>query len=89
MLETVTLYIRYVARGLIELISLLLFVRAILSWIPGARDTRFYGVMHMRTEPFVLPFRMLFDKIGIGQGFFLDLSFIATILTLQVIAAIL
>lgn len=82
-------YVRYIAVSLIEIISLLLFVRAILSWFPNLRDSKIYGVFYMLTEPFLMPYRLLFDKLGIGQGFFLDLSFLATILTLQFIAAIL
>lgn len=77
------------ALSLIELISLLLLVRAVLSWIPPVRDTKIYAVIGMLTEPFLMPFRLLFDRLGIGQGFFIDLSFLATILTLQLIAAIL
>lgn len=85
----ITAYIRYIALSLIELISLLLFVRAILSWIPGIYGTKVYNFFYMLTEPFLMPYRMLFDKLGIGRGFFLDLSFLATLLTLQLIAAIL
>lgn len=77
------------ALSLIELISLLLLVRAVLSWIPPVRDTKIYAVIGMLTEPFLMPFRLLFDRLGIGQGFFIDLSFLATVLTLQLIAAIL
>ncbi len=84
-----TAIVRYIAASLIELISLALFVRAILSWIPPVRESKVYGVVCMLTEPFLMPFRMLFDRLGIGQGFFIDLSFLATILTLQFIAAIL
>ncbi|MBR4941797.1 MAG: YggT family protein [Clostridia bacterium] len=84
-----TEYVRYIAGALLELISLLLLVRAILSWIPPARDTKIAQIVYMLTEPFLLPYRMLFDKLGIGRGFFLDLSFLATILTLQLLTALL
>jgi uncharacterized protein YggT (Ycf19 family) len=81
--------VRRIALGLIEMISTLLFVRAILSWIPPARESKINYIICMLTEPFLMPFRMLFDKLGIGRGFFIDLSFLATIITLQIIAAIL
>ena len=81
--------VRSIAMWLIEMISILLFVRAILSWIPPARDSKINYIICMLTEPFIMPFRMLFDKLGIGRGFFIDLSFMATIITLQIIAALL
>ena len=81
--------VRSIALGLIEMISTLLLVRAILSWIPPARDSRINYIICMLTEPFLMPFRMLFDKLGIGRGFFIDLSFMATIITLQILAALL
>ena len=84
-----TEYVRYIAGALLELISLLLLVRAILAWIPPARDKKIAQIVYMLTEPFLLPYRMLFDKLGIGRGFFLDLSFLATILTLQLLTALL
>ncbi|MBQ8897761.1 MAG: YggT family protein [Clostridia bacterium] len=81
--------VRSIAVALIEMISLLLLVRAILSWIPPARESKFGEVIGMLSEPFLMPYRLLFDKLGIGQGFFIDLSFLATIITLQIIAALL
>ncbi|MBR6771852.1 MAG: YggT family protein [Clostridia bacterium] len=84
-----TAIVRSIALGLIEMISTLLLVRAILSWIPPARDSKINYIVCMLTEPFLMPFRMLFDKLGIGRGFFIDLSFLATIITLQFLAAIL
>ena len=84
-----TAIVRSIALGLIEMISTLLLVRAILSWIPPARDSKINYIVCMLTEPFLMPFRMLFDKLGIGRGFFIDLYFLATIITLQFLAAIL
>ena len=81
--------VRRIALGLIEMISTLMLVRAILSWIPPARNSKINEIICMLTEPFIMPFRLLFDKLGIGQGFFIDLSFMASIITLQIIAALL
>ena len=77
------------ALALIELLSLLLFVRALLSWFPEANGGKFGEILEFLTEPILAPFRLLFDRLGIGLNFPLDLSFLATILTLQLLSALL
>ena len=84
-----TAIVRAAALSLIELISLLLFVRAILSWFTGISGGRLYEILCFLTEPILMPFRILFDKLGIGRTFPLDLSFLATILTLQLLTVLL
>ena len=84
-----TAIVRSIALSLIELISLLLFVRAILSWFAGMSGSKFYDLLCYVKEPFLMPYRILFDKLGIGQGFPIDLSFLATVFTLQLLTVLL
>ena len=84
-----TAIVRSIALSLIELISLLLFVRAILSWFAGMGGSKFYDLLCYVTEPFLMPYRILCDKLGIGQGFPIDLSFLATVFTLQLLTVLL
>ena len=79
--------VRAATLALIELLSLLLFIRAILSWFPEIADGKLYDFLCFLTEPILSPFRVLFDKLGIGLNFPLDLSYLATILTLQLLSA--
>lgn len=85
----VTAVVRSIALSLIELISLLLLIRAILSWLTGLGGNRLYDLLCSVTEPFLMPYRLLFDRLGIGQGFPIDLSYLATVLTLQILATLL
>lgn len=84
-----TAIVRSIAVSLIELISLLLLIRAILSWFAGFGGGRLYDLLCSVTEPFLMPYRLLFDRLGIGQGFPIDLSYLATVLTLQLFASLL
>lgn len=84
-----TAIVRAAVSTLIELISLLLFVRAILSWFTGISGGRLYEIICFMTEPILMPFRILFDKLGIGRNFPIDLSFLATLFALQLLKALL
>jgi len=74
--------------AILELASVLLFVRAILSWFPGSLGGRFYRFIYALTEPILLPFRRLFDRLGIGRNLPIDLSFLAAILFIQLLATL-
>ena len=84
-----TAIVRTVAISLIEIISLLLFLRAILSWFMGYDGNRFYELLCSVTDPFLYPFRVLFDRLGIGQNCPIDLSFLATVIVLQILGNLL
>ena len=81
--------VRAAALALIELLSLLLFIRALLSWFPEMSGGKFGEILEFLTEPILAPFRLLFDRLGIGLNLPIDLSFLATILTLQLLSALL
>lgn len=84
-----TAIVRNIAISLIDIISLLLFLRAILSWFMGLGGNRFYEILCNVTDPFLYPFRALFDRIGIGQNCPIDLSFLATVIALQILGNLL
>ncbi len=86
--------IRAIVLSLIEMASILLLLRAVLSWFytpyqSGGFGSRLYTAVCQITEPILLPFRMLFDRLGIGRNFPIDLSFAATVIALQIIASVL
>lgn len=60
-----------------------MLVRAILSWFPI--DNRFVDFIYFVTEPFVAPFRMLFEKLGWFQGLPVDISFVVSYLVITVV----
>lgn len=77
------------AISLIGILQLAMFVRAILSWIPGADENRFGDFLYALTEPFIVPVRAILDRIPFFQGFPLDMSFFFTFILLSILSTIL
>ena len=85
------LYILFTAAsGVIEIITLLMFIRAILSWFPVAdRSSRFMSFLYMVTEAVISPVRRLLDRFEALKRFPIDVSFLATYLLLHLIQSFL
>lgn len=69
--------------NLLYILEILLFIRAVISWIPGAENNKFSEFIINITEPLLAPFRELVSRSAIGEGFFLDISFIVVLLILE------
>ena len=82
-------YIAWILYSLISAYKMLMLVRAICSWIPPVRDTKFFGFIHTITEPPLIPIRNLFHKISWMRNFPLDLSFLAFYILLDVVSSVL
>lgn len=68
-------------------IYLLLFARAIMSWVVMAnRNARnpLVVLLYDMTEPILYPMRALFDRLGLNRGM-IDFSFLATLFALEII----
>lgn len=68
-------------------IYLLLFARAIMSWVVMAnRNVRnpLVILLYDMTEPILYPMRALFDRLGLNRGM-IDFSFLATLFALEII----
>ena len=74
--------------ALIDIITLAMMVRAIMSWFLDESNA-IHGFFISITEPFIIPVRMLLDKLSIGRGMPIDISFLVTFLILSVLEAIL
>ena len=62
-------------RALLSIVQLCFLVRAILSWFPIREDNPFLILVSMVTEPFIMPFRALFEHFGWFRNFPLDMPF--------------
>lgn len=69
---------------LILAIEIILFVRAILSWIPESDNSRFGQIIYKLTEPLLIPFRKLVSRSSVLDNVFIDVSFIVAILVLEI-----
>ena len=88
-MNAINLLVRRVAFLLIEVLQTLMLVLALMSWIPGLRQTRLYQMLTMVVEPIIDPFRRLLYRIPGMDQFPLDLSFMAAWLTLSMLAGLL
>lgn len=73
----------------IEILQLIMLVRAIMSWIPGLDGTPFSDFVFTLTEWVITPMRSLFDRFGWGNGMMIDLPFFATFILLSVVSSVL
>ncbi|MBO7250776.1 MAG: YggT family protein [Clostridia bacterium] len=72
----------------IELISLAMFVRAIMSWFFDI-DGKFVRFLYVFTEPAIMPMRRLFDKMNWFHDVPIDMAYSATFIVLVLIQILL
>ena len=60
----------------IDILSVAMFVRAILSWFTMGEQTRIGTFMYVVTEPVIMPIRALCNRFGWFQGVPLDMPFL-------------
>jgi YggT family protein len=70
------------------ILTMCMFIRAIMSWFPGGRRSFIYNGLSVITEPFVSPVRKLIQKSPLGGGV-LDFSFIIVLVLIRVITPVL
>lgn len=67
----------------------LMFIRAILSWIPGLQDNIIARFIYGITEPFIAPVREFMNRFEFVRTMPVDLSFIVTYILLVFIQGLL
>ena len=67
----------------IDILSMAMFVRAILSWFTMGEQTRIGTFMYVVTEPVIMPIRALCNRFGWFQGIPLDMPFLITMVILS------
>ena len=67
----------------IDILSVAMFVRAILSWFTMGEQTRIGAFLYVVTEPIILPIRALCARFGWFQGTPLDMPFLLTMVMLS------
>lgn len=66
------------------ILRMCMFVRAIMSWFPGSRQSFLSRFLIAITEPIISPIRKLISKTPMGGGM-IDLSFIITLILLMIL----
>ena len=85
----ITYVISNAAYLLIGAMQLLMFVRAILSWIPTMEDNAFAVFVYQVTEFVIYPVRCLLERSEFIASMPLDLSFFVTFILLSVVQTLL
>ena len=73
--------------GFLMFLQIAMMVRAILSWFPI--ENRIVDIVYAVTEPFIYPFRRLFEKLNWFQGFPLDMAFMASYIAINILSILL
>ena len=73
---------------LLSAVQLAMLIRAILSWFP-MDSNKFLDFLYAITEPFIVPIRMLFQKMNWFQNLPIDISFMVAYLLLSLISMLL
>ena len=86
----------YFVYFIVNLVRILLFVvqaamlfRAILSWFFMDDDNRVTRILYAITEPFIIPVRALFEKMGWFRNLPVDISFFVTYSLMSIIGMML
>ena len=74
--------------ALLRIISIAMVVRAVMSWflLPTDKLHRFFVSI---TEPFIIPVRKLLSKTSLQQRLPIDLSFLLTLLVIDLLERLL
>jgi uncharacterized protein YggT (Ycf19 family) len=73
--------------ALLGFLSFFMFLRAILSFIPGSEEWRVSDFLFYVTELAVAPVRLLMEKMGWGEGLPFDMSFTVAYLLIFLLQA--
>ena len=74
---------------LLDTLMLFMFLRAILSWIPGAADNSLGNFLFTVTELLIAPVRALCAALGINLALPIDVPFFITFILLSILGSIL
>jgi uncharacterized protein YggT (Ycf19 family) len=69
-------------------VQIAMMLRAILSWFP-MDSNKFVDFLYVITEPFIVPIRALFEKMGWFRNLPIDISFFVTYILLSIISMML
>ncbi len=83
------IFVLQCAATVIRCLEFMFFARAIMSWFPQGRGSKIYECLYLVTEPVILPFRRLTDRISALRGFPLDVAFLLAFFALELVLTLL
>lgn len=85
----VVILIKNIAIALLSALDFALFGRAILSWINPMGEGALASFLYAVTEPIILPFRKLFQKLHWFEGSPLDMAFFFAMISIMILQSLL
>jgi len=87
--STVFYLISGIASLLLTVLQLLMFARAIFSWLPLDEESPLLYFLHAATEPFILPVRTFLERFEFFASSPLDISFFLTFILISILQTVL
>ena len=81
--------IKNIALALLSVLGIAMFARAILSWIDPMGDGPLSSFLYAITEPIILPFRKLFEKMNWFAGSPIDMAFLFAMFAIVLLQSLL
>lgn len=81
--------IKNIALALLSVLDIAMFARAILSWIDPMGDGPLSSFLYAITEPIILPFRKLFEKMNWFAGSPIDMAFLFAMFAIVLLQSLL
>jgi uncharacterized protein YggT (Ycf19 family) len=81
--------IKNIALALLSALDIAMFGRAILSWIDPMSDGPLASFLYAITEPIILPFRKLFEKMNWFVGVPIDMAFFFAMISIIILQTVL
>lgn len=86
---TITPIITVIVFRLFQLLEVLLFVRAIMSWFPNFSQSKIASFVYFTTEPILAPVRSMLMRISALRNMPVDFSIIAAYLLIEIVKQLL
>ena len=81
----VVILIKNITIALLSVLDFAMLGRAIVSWIDPMGDGPLASFLYAITEPIILPFRKLFEKMNWFVGVPIDMAFFFALITIMVL----
>ena len=73
----------------LDLASFAILARVIMPFFTNVEESGLYGLAVVVSEPCIIPFRILSDKLGIWQDTPIDVPLMATVISLSLLGFVL
>ncbi len=74
---------------LLSAVELAMLARALLSWFMPDGESPLLEFIYIVTEPLIMPFRRLFERLGWFQESPLDVAYLCAVITLGIVTTFL